>query len=328
MPLFGSRGLFAALRGLPALNGLSFEPATATLWAVYDNEGCTKAAKCPVGEESKLSIPEEVPKPVPYEWSSIWCGLLHVPSCISLVWELGSLPFIEGDQVLLAVSVFALGSALQMLCCLSTESRNACRAGIASVTHLTSLSVAIPLCDKLLPSQRDGIRHAWPAAAAIADYAFSQKCLASMPGLKEVALDIQHMQSSRSPAHAEEAGNAADNNNPASQIASWSLPDGQITSFSISGVALGTEQLNYKPEIQVPALVLIDFVCSVHRHFSFHCSFHELCRKSSCREILAQAKRWLCAVELLGRVGEPAYWTHCIDRRAAAISTEAHHITC
>jgi hypothetical protein len=72
VPLFGARGLFAALRGLPVLSGLTFEPATAMLWAVYDNEGCTTAAKCPVGEESKLLIPEDAPKPVPYEWSSIW----------------------------------------------------------------------------------------------------------------------------------------------------------------------------------------------------------------------------------------------------------------
>lgn len=122
---------------------------------------------------------------------------------------------------------------------------------MASVTHLTSLSVTIPLCDKLLPAQRDASRHAWPAAAAIADYAFSQKCLSSMPCLKELALEIQHiMQSSRSPTHAEEAGNGAEQNQ-SSQISAWNLPSGQLTSFSLSGVALGTEQLNYSPEIQV-----------------------------------------------------------------------------
>lgn len=73
--LFGEYGLFTALRGLPTLHEFVFEPATAMLWAVYDNEGCLSSAKCPIGEESKLQIPDEVPKPVPFEWSSIWCAL-------------------------------------------------------------------------------------------------------------------------------------------------------------------------------------------------------------------------------------------------------------
>ena len=74
VPLFGSRGLFYALRGLQALCGFTFEPSTAMLWAVCDNEGCTSFAKCPIGEDSKLAIPDDVPTPVPYEWSSMWCA--------------------------------------------------------------------------------------------------------------------------------------------------------------------------------------------------------------------------------------------------------------
>ena len=62
------------MRGLPALNGFKFEPSTAMLWAVYDNEGQTSVANCPIGEDSNLVIPDGVPKPVPREWSSIWCA--------------------------------------------------------------------------------------------------------------------------------------------------------------------------------------------------------------------------------------------------------------
>jgi hypothetical protein len=71
VPLFGSHGLFSALRLLPSLSGFTFEPSTAMLWAVFDNEGCTSAVNSPAGD-SKLLVPDEVPKPVPHEWSSLW----------------------------------------------------------------------------------------------------------------------------------------------------------------------------------------------------------------------------------------------------------------
>lgn len=161
------------------------------------------------------------------------------------------------------------GSVVQLMQCLYQSGLNFCRAGIATVTNLASVSVTVPLCDKLLPSQRDANRHAWPAAAAIADYAFSHKCLASMPCLRELALEVQHMQSSRSPTHAEEAGHGPDHN-PVSQIAAWNLPSRQLTSFSISGVALGIEQLNYKTETQVrasvPVLMLVVWSNAWVRH--------------------------------------------------------------
>lgn len=121
---------------------------------------------------------------------------------------------------------------------------------MASVTQLSSLSVTVPLCDKLLPSQRDTNRHSWPAAAAIADYAFSRRCLASMPNLKHLSVDIQHMQASRSPSHAEEAGNGADSNS-SSSMAAWNLPFCKLSSFSISGIAIGTDQFNYEAQTQV-----------------------------------------------------------------------------
>jgi hypothetical protein len=128
---------------------------------------------------------------------------------------------------------------------------NACRVGLASVTHLTSLSVTIPLCDKLLPSLREAYRFAWPTATVIADYAFSRKALGSMSCLKELSLDIRHVQSSRPPAHAEEAGNNNAVGRLPNQIAAWHLPSMPLTSFSISGIALGKEQLNYTPDLQV-----------------------------------------------------------------------------
>lgn len=169
------------------------------------------------------------------------------------------------------------------------------------MTHLTSLSVTIPLCDKLLPSQRDANRHAWPAAAAIADYAFSQKCLASMPCLKELALEIQHiMQSSRSPTHAEEAGNGTDNN-PSNQIAAWNLPSGQLNSFSISGVALGTEQLNYKPEIQVRGPLFNNIAMLVWVEFSIvGYAPQKYCSRT--RAILPEVHYLLCLIRWLPKL--------------------------
>lgn len=119
VPLFGSRGLFAALRGLPSLTSFTFEPSTAMLWAVYNNEGCTVSAKCPVGEESKLLVPDEVPKPVPYEWSSIWCA-----PCSFTVMHISLIPEVLPNSFVCVVdcdtvedwccSEFAGGSALQV----------------------------------------------------------------------------------------------------------------------------------------------------------------------------------------------------------------------
>jgi hypothetical protein len=74
VPLFGARGLFVALQYLPFLCNFSFEPSTAMLWAVVDNEGRTWSAQ-PLGEDQRLPLPDDVPKPVPADWASIWCVL-------------------------------------------------------------------------------------------------------------------------------------------------------------------------------------------------------------------------------------------------------------
>lgn len=73
-PLFGPTGLFAALKALPHLEELEFEPATGMLWAVYDNTGSTEFAGNPFGTDGVLNLPPEIPRPVPDDCSSIWCA--------------------------------------------------------------------------------------------------------------------------------------------------------------------------------------------------------------------------------------------------------------
>jgi hypothetical protein len=126
-----------------------------------------------------------------------------------------------------------------------------CRVGIASVTQLTTLSVSVPLSERPHSlAQREANRRNWPAAAAIADYAFSRKCLSSMPRLRDLTFEMQHISpSSRSSAPTEEAGSVAENNN-INLLAAWQLPSCNLTSFSVSGVALGPAQLN-NPDTQV-----------------------------------------------------------------------------
>lgn len=72
--LFGGTGIFAALKSLPNLDEFAFEPATSMLWALYDNRGMIDHAANPFGEDAVLTLPPEVPKPVPDEWASIWCA--------------------------------------------------------------------------------------------------------------------------------------------------------------------------------------------------------------------------------------------------------------
>ena len=71
----GDGGVLAALQRLPHLEALELEPASAGLWALYDNAGQRDFAANPfkpAGTEGTLLLPPHVPRPVPEEWASIW----------------------------------------------------------------------------------------------------------------------------------------------------------------------------------------------------------------------------------------------------------------
>lgn len=73
-PLLGPQSLFAALKALPHLEEFAYEPSSAMLWALYDNRGQQEFAGNPFEGEAVVPLPPEVPRPVPEEWSSIWCA--------------------------------------------------------------------------------------------------------------------------------------------------------------------------------------------------------------------------------------------------------------
>eukprot|EP00892_Ulva_mutabilis_P000653 jgi/Ulvmu1/10589/UM065_0043.1 len=187
--LFGAGGLFPALKALPNLEEFAFEPATSMLWALYDNSEQTEFAKNPFGDDQVLSLPDDVPRPVPAEWSSIWVGL-------------------------------------------------------ASVTQLKTLKVTAPLCD-MAYAPRDASRQGWSAAACIVHHAFSDSCLSSMPCLRDLQVDLQHVNIRT--ARPGDALQPAENGPSASDdFCAWDLPTCDLKTFCLSGVALGDRQLNHQ----------------------------------------------------------------------------------
>lgn len=82
--LLGVTGLFAALRALPNLDEFIFEPATSMLWALYDNFGQAEHAANPFGEDAVITLPPDIPRPVPDEFASIWCAAIPFDSAVGL----------------------------------------------------------------------------------------------------------------------------------------------------------------------------------------------------------------------------------------------------
>lgn len=130
------------------------------------------------------------------------------------------------------------------------------------MTQLRTLKVIAPLCDMAV-APRDASRHAWSAAARIVNYAFSDKCLSSMPCLQNLSIDLQHvnMRTSR-PGEALQQSE----NRPSARddFCAWDLPTCQLKSFSLSGVALGDRQLNYKQATKVRRMFIFLFVLCLY----------------------------------------------------------------
>lgn len=123
-----------------------------------------------------------------------------------------------------------------------------CRVGLASVTQLKTLKITAPLCDL---SPREATRHSWSAAARIVNYAFSDTCLSSMPCLQNLTIDLQHI-NMRSARPVGEALQPPDSRASVSDdFCAWDLPSRPLKSLSLSGVALGDRQLNYKQTTKV-----------------------------------------------------------------------------
>ena len=124
-----------------------------------------------------------------------------------------------------------------------------CRQSIAAVTQLKSLSVTVPLY-AMAYAHRDLAWHSWAAAARIADHAFSPRCLSSMPSLQHLSIDLQHgMMRTLRPDDAPLPAGARPLVRESACV--WALPSCPLTSLTLSGVALGHQQLNYQPATKV-----------------------------------------------------------------------------
>lgn len=114
---------------------------------------------------------------------------------------------------------------------------------------MKTLKVTAPLCDVTFAT-RDTSRHGWAAAARIVNYAFSDACLSSMPCLQHLKIDLQHV-NLRSARPGEALPPADQRGSSRDDVCAWDLPTCSLKSFSLAGVALGTQQLNFKQATQV-----------------------------------------------------------------------------
>lgn len=137
-----------------------------------------------------------------------------------------------------------------------------CRVGLASVTQLRTLKVTAPLCDMAV-APRDASRHAWSAAARIVNYAFSDKCLSSMPCLQNLTIDLQHV-NMRTARPGEALQPSESRPSTRDDFCAWDLPTCQLKSFSLSGVALGDRQLNYKQATKVRMMLKFLFMMCLY----------------------------------------------------------------
>lgn len=137
-----------------------------------------------------------------------------------------------------------------------------CRVGLATVTQLKELSVTAPLCD-MAYAPRDASRQGWSAAARIVHYAFSHSCLSSMPCLRSLEIDLQHVNIRN--ARPGDALQPVDSGPSASDdVCAWDLPTCGLKTFALSGVALGERQLNYQQSTKVCYCISYPRPCSYH----------------------------------------------------------------
>jgi hypothetical protein len=138
------------------------------------------------------------------------------------------------------------------------NSGGCCRAGLARVTKLERLEVAVPLSDAS-NSSRTPIS-SWRGAAAIASAAFAPDALPSLPCLRHLSLDVQHVvRPSAAAATLVDAGvqGGADGDDAGGDaagpdgLADWPLPTCKLESFALSGVALGARQLDRGDDARV-----------------------------------------------------------------------------
>lgn len=114
--------------------------------------------------------------------------------------------------------------------------------------------MAVPLF-AMAYAHRDLGWHGWSAASRIADLAFSARGLAAMPRLESLSLDLQHGMM-RTVRPDEGMVPAAQRQLVLDSYCGWQLPECRLKSFSLSGVGLGSRQLNYQKSTQVrPALL-------------------------------------------------------------------------
>lgn len=109
-----------------------------------------------------------------------------------------------------------------------------------------------------------------------------------MPNLKDLSFELQHV-SIRNPRPAEAPVQAnADVNTPVNrgELAAWDLPACQLTALSLSGVAIGEQQLNYRHDTKVRHLCALSCIWQADPSVHIHCLLQYIW---DCAELLGKA---------------------------------------